>query len=248
MDELIVMNLLLLAVMVLFIFYLFAWYRKNRILVEWVENSHGANIKKFLRCRVSTKTGNFYPFNDFFSRKPIKGLKLNEVKDFFIMEESAGFLAPNTALFLKKHKVISNSSLYEYFKKMGLNIEPAAIDQHKDEILLKLQEQGIEIPIEGYEFTAYKVPTELETEGMTSDYTFSFCMNKRVYLYEVTKVMSKAEIMARVVLPVMLVALALFLIIYFPTLYEKVTGAWKTDVLNVLLKWGEAIAGKPPAG
>jgi len=243
----IIISLLFFAILVIAIIWMVVWYKKNNVLIEWVENKNGANIRQSSRARLA-RNGKFYKFADFFSRKPVAGLDIKKVKDYFIISESGGMFSPKLILKLKKSPIVSNKALIKTLREIGLTFDEETVQENKEQILENLRKKGMTIDELDYEFSPYGIPSNLNLAGITSDYTYSFCLNKRIYLYEITKTQSRGEILARIILPVALIVLCIFLIIYFPTLYDKLVGSFKTDAINVLVKWGEAVTGTPPPG
>lgn len=240
--------LLLFLILIIMIVSIIWWYRKNNLMIEWVQDRDGANIRRTKRARVSNKDGRFYSFGDYFNRKPIAGLEFEKVKDYFIISESSGFFAPKLILKLVRKQTVNNKALFKLLTDLHLPFTEQQVIENKDQILLSLKKRNIEVEGIDFEFFPYKIPLDKDNNGLTSDYNYAFCLNKRVYLYEITKTISRAEMMARILLPLGLIVLAIFLIIYYPTLYDKITSSYRADAVGVLAKWAEVVTGTPPPG
>lgn len=115
----IIIQLQFFAILVIAIIWMVVWYRKNNILIEWVESKNGANIRQSSRTRLA-RNGKFYKLADFFSRKPVAGLDIKKVKDFFIISESGGMFSPKLILKLKKSPIVSNKALVKTLHEIGL--------------------------------------------------------------------------------------------------------------------------------
>ena len=227
-----VLNLLIIFFMlVITAIYMLYLYVTHRIFIDTAIEQHGVLKSRGGRYKLH-RNGKLYAMFDFFGRKPIE---IPDVKDYLIIAEGMPFWGINRMLnirkTMKKRPEAELKKIRDTLSEMKKYNPKKALKEMR-----KISEFQTII-------TPWKIPNEFKRDAELDDYTYSWSLETRIEAYEDTKHMTTEEMMARIVIPLGLIALAALLIIMFPKLLEAI----RTPVLNIvsekLSNWQDILVG-----
>jgi hypothetical protein len=215
------------------------WMRKNSILLKINENRGGALQRRNVRCREIRVKGFLFP--DGFVRPrliPISMLTLNSLKKKELNDQA------------KPVDEYRHYWIWDIFKRKPYIVNNAQMNEIP---AISMPIIGIKRIIYAYkdynQVNAYSISTTIPHQCRVSLNLLSWIAESRKQLYEETKHQdTKAEMFAKIIIPMGMIILALACLVFFPKIYTAIMEQGNAAAQSVGQSLAEAVKQMTPLG